>query len=407
MKILVVHNEYGKFSGEEAVVAAHRTLLRKYGHDVVYFGKTSAGLQDSLSGRIAALFSGIYNPWSRREIGALLRKQEPDIVHIHNVFPWISPSILPVCRRAGLPVVMTVHNYRLVCPNGLHMPKGRYYVCEKCCGGKEYWCVLKNCEHNLAKSLGYALRTYTARRLGFFKENVTLFACLTEFQRKRLIAEGYPADRLRMIPNTYPTEVGIGMDPPDGGGYVAYVGRISPEKGIELLLSTARKLPNIPLQLAGSYDAMPDFLDEVPANVSFLGNLDRKRLADFYRRSRFLVLPSRCFEGFPMTVVEAMVQGKAVIASRIGGIPEIVDDGETGLLFKPGDGQELAEKIRYLWDRPDLCRRMGRAGREKALREYSPEKYYDRLMCVYEEAMELAGRKAESRVCLAYCRTHG
>lgn len=388
MRILIVHNEYGKFSGEEAVVAAHKKMLEEHHHEILSFHRTSACLEDKPWGKIRAFFSGVYSPDSQGEIRKLLRERSPDVVHVHNLYPWISPSILLECRRSGVPVVMTVHNYRLVCPNGLHMPKGRYEVCERCCGGREYWCVLRNCEQNLLKSLGYALRTYTARHFGFFAKNVALFACLTEFQRRRLLAEGYPAERLRVIPNMCPAEAQVQVARDDEGEFVGYVGRISPEKGIELLLSAAATLRHIPFQLAGSYDAMPDLVGKAPANMSFLGNLNHKALAEFYSHSRLLVLCSRCFEGFPMAIVEAMVHTKPVIAPRIGGIPEIVDEGKTGLLFTLGDAKELAEKIQYLWDHPDLGRQMGCAGREKALREYSPEKHYAKLMTIYTEAMK-------------------
>jgi glycosyltransferase involved in cell wall biosynthesis len=388
MKILIVHNEYGKFSGEEAVVAVHKKVLEEHGHEVFSFRRSSTELDRMRFGKVRAFLSGIWNSSSQMEVGRIVREQRPDVVHIHNLFPWISPSVLPECRRAGVPVVMTVHNYRLVCPNGLHMPKGRYEVCEKCCGGREYWCVLRNCEQNYFKSLGYALRTCMARRFGFFKNNVTLFACLTEFQRERLVVEGYPADHLRVIPNMYPADVGAEMDKKGAGDFVAYVGRISPEKGIDLLLSVADRLQTIPFRLAGSCNAMPTLMSKVPANVSVLGNLASKQLLGVYCQSRFLVLCSRCFEGFPMAIVEAMVHGKAVIAPRIGGIPEIVEDGETGLLFAPGEVDELAAKIRYLWDHPELCRLMGRAGRAKALGEYSPEKLYGHLIALYNDAIE-------------------
>lgn len=389
MIVLIVHNEYGKFSGEEAVVRGLAELLRRKGHTVIEFSRGSAELRTIHLGQLRAFFSGIYNPSSRKAMGRLLAEHQPDIVHVHNVFPLISPSVLPECRRAGVPVVMTVHNYRLVCPNGLHMPKGRQDVCEKCCGGREYWCVLRNCERSSPKSLGYALRNYVARRLGLFRKNVTLFACLTEFQRQRLIAEGYPADRLRVLPNMCPVRTEVQECAAGDGDYAAYVGRISPEKGIEVLLSVAQRLKDVPFRLAGSYDAMPELVDRASANVSFLGNLDGNRLDGFYRQSRFLVLCSRCFEGFPMAIVEAMAHGKPVVAPRIGGIPEIVDDGVTGFLCVPGSAEDLAAKVQYLWANPDLCRRMGRSGREKALREYSPESYYGRLAALYEEAIAL------------------
>jgi glycosyltransferase involved in cell wall biosynthesis len=397
VRILIVHNSYGRFSGEEAVVRSLADLLRGAGHAVDEFTRHSADAQSMYIGAVRAFFSGIYSHGSRKAMRRMIHQERPDVIHIHNLFPWISPAILPECRRAGVPVVMTVHNYRLVCPNGLHMPKGRYEICEKCCGGREYWCVIRNCEHNFCKSLGYALRNYTARRFGLFTENVSLFACLTEFQRRRLSAEGYPEDRLRVIPNMCPVDTEAPGISAKDGHFVAYVGRIGPEKGIGLLLTAAEELGNIPFLLAGSYDAMPDLVSRAPANVIFLGSLDRQTLAAFYGQSRFLILCSTCFEGFPMAVVEAMTFARAVIAPRVGGIPEIVEDSVTGLLFAPGQADELAGKIRYLWDRPELCRQMGQAGREKALREYSPEKYHDRLMAIYEEAIRRAAREAASQ----------
>jgi glycosyltransferase involved in cell wall biosynthesis len=387
LRICLVHNSYGKFSGEEAVVHGLVELLRSNGHEVVELIRSSDELKTMFLGPVRAFFSGIYNPSSRKVMGRLLAEHHPDVVHVHNVFPLISPSVLPECRRAGVPVVMTVHNYRLVCPNGLHMPKGRYQICEKCSGGREYWCVLRNCEQSYLKSLGYALRGYIARRFGFFRKNVTIFACLTDFQRKRLMAEGYPEDRLHVLPNMAPAVADAGAELGRADGFAAYVGRISPEKGVDLLLAAAKSLSDIPFHLAGDCEAMPHLLQQADKNVSFLGPLDKGALSGFYRESRFLLLCSTWFEGFPVVLLEGMAHGRPVIAPRIGGIPEIVDDGVTGLLFEPGNAEDLADKVRYLWDRSDLCRQMGRAGRSKALREYSSGRYYERLLVLYYEAI--------------------
>jgi glycosyltransferase involved in cell wall biosynthesis len=387
MDVLIVHNDYGGLSGEEAVVESQAKLLQEHAHQVVFFRRGSAEIDHMSFGRMRAFVNGVYSVPAKKTMRDLIAKHKPDVVHIHNLFPLISPSVLTVCRETQVPVVMTVHNYRLVCPNGLHMPKGRYEICEKCRGGREYWCIIKNCERNGLKSLGYALRGYVSSHLGFFTRNVTLFACLTEFQRQRLIAEGYPRERLRVIPNMYPGGMEVEGDGNERGDFVAFVGRISPEKGIGLLLSATEKLRSIPFRLAGSYEAMPHLLRGAPANVSFLGRLEKAALSKLYEQSRLVVLCSTCFEGFPMAIVEAMAHAKPVIAPRIGGIPEIVDDGVTGLLFAPGDLNDLVEKVRYLWARPDLGRQMGQAGRLKALHEYSPETYYRRLMSTYEDAM--------------------
>jgi glycosyltransferase involved in cell wall biosynthesis len=382
MKALIIHNEYGKLSGEEAVVEAQAKLLKENGHEVLRFEMSSANIPNIRFGKLQAFFSGIYSFSSRRQIRKLLAGCKLDVVHIHNLFPLISPSILPECKKAGVPVVMTVHNYRLVCPNGLHMVNGM--VCEKCSGGREYWCLLKNCESSLFKSLGYALRNYVARRKRVYLNNVTMYAALTEFQREKLIRNGFPAERILVIPNMVNPN---GVEVSDKlGHYVGYAGRISPEKGMPTLIEAARACSDIQFKAAGAYDHMPYLPRKAPQNFKFSGHLNKAQLDKLYTNSRMIVLPSICFEGFPSVLLESMIQSKPVIASRIGGLPEIVEDGVTGLLFEPGNAEDLAEKIRYLWDRPELCKKMGRAGREKALREYSPEKYYERLMAVYKKA---------------------
>ena len=336
-------------------------------------------------GMARAFFSAIHSPCSKRAVRKLLEEKRPDIVHIHNLFPLISPSILPECKRAGVPVVMTVHNYRLVCPNGLHMVRGQ--VCEKCCGGCEYWCVLQNCEGSLFKSIGYALRNWFARKKRFFFDNVTMYATLTQFQRQRLSTEGFPADRITVIPNMASTK--DKEQDAQSGKYVGFIGRVSPEKGIQTLMDVACKCTDISFKVAGSHDRMSHLLEKAYANFDFVGHLSQEKLNEFYKSIRMVVLPATCFEGFPMVLAEAMLSGKPIICSRIGGLPEIVEDGKTGLLFEPGNVEDLATKIKHLWDRPDLCRKMGEEGRKKALREYSQEKYYGRLMDIYCKAIEL------------------
>ncbi len=384
MKICIVHNEYGKFSGEEAVVQSLLRLLTEHGHEVRYFSRSSAEIPGMRLGNIRAFFGGIFSFSSKKAMRRCLREFKPDIVHVHNLFPLISPSVLGVCRRAGVPVVMTAHNYRLVCPNGLHMNDGR--VCEKCCGGREYHCLLNNCEGSYFKSLGYFLRNYAARKLRLFKRNVSMFACLTEFQKQRLIEEEFDTAKIAVIPNM----VGDGSIEPSKsvGDYVGFVGRISPEKGVDALVEAARGLPEIRFKAAGAFDRMKALVADSPENFEFIGLVKYEKISEFYKLSRAVLLPSVWFEGFPMILLEAMLTAKPIIASRIGGIPEIVEDGVTGLLFEPGNADELAAKVKTLWENPDLCRQMGQAGRKKALREYSSEKYYSRLMDVYNKVLD-------------------
>ncbi|MBN2320694.1 MAG: glycosyltransferase family 4 protein [Acidobacteria bacterium] len=385
MRICMVHNSYGSVSGEEMVVDTVTALLRDNRHEVIPFHRSSGEIPEMRFGRIRAFFNGMYSRSSRESMRRILAVFNPDVVHVHNLYPLISPSILQVCREMGFPVVMTTHNYRLVCPNGLLMHQGR--ICEKCSHGREWWCFLHNCEKDRFKSLGYALRNYIARSRDFFRKNVTEFVALTEFQRQVLIREGFPKECIHVIPNTISQKAG--QESGALGNYVGYAGRISPEKDMPSLMEAARLHRNIAFRAAGAYDRLPQLLETAPDNFEFCGMLKERKLAEFYENCRIIVLCSVCYEGFPSVLAEAMAYGKPVVCSRIGGLAEIVEDGVTGLLFEPGNVTDLAAKIRHLWDRPDLCRQMGRAGREKAGREYSPENYYKRLIAVYEKAIEL------------------
>ena len=357
-------------------------MLKANGHEVsTYFRKSS---EIATAGdKLRAFFSGIYSAKSRRQFREIIKQDRPDIIQIQNLYPLISPSILVEAKQQNIPVVMRCSNYRLVCPNGLFLSKGQ--VCEKCSGGREYWCLLKNCEKSLFKSFGYALRNYYARVKRLYLDNVTIYYAQTEFQKQSMLKNGFDSNRVSVIPNM--------IEPADEskvlGEYVSFVGRISPEKGVSDLVTASKQLSEIKFKAAGSYHLMPELPTTAPGNFQFCGALDRDEISDFYANSRTSVTPSIWYEGFPSTILEPMMQGKPVIASRIGGIPEIVEDGVTGLLFEPGNPDDLAEKIRYLWDNADLCKKMGVAGRQKALTQYSPEKYYQRLMAVYEKAIEL------------------
>lgn len=388
MKILIVHNAYGKMSGEEVVIDNLAALLATRGVTVQRFSRSSAEIETARLGKIPAFFSGIHNPSSRKSFGRFLRETRPDVVHIHNLYPLISPSILPECTAQGVPVVMTMHNFRLACPNGLLMSHGD--VCHRCLGGREYWCILRNCEKDIFKSTGYALRTAVARILRRYYDHVDHFLCLNSFQRDLLINEGLPADRVTVLPN--PLLFSSGVSSGNGsGGYVAYVGRLSPEKDILTLIEAARRLGNVPFKFAGSYHRMPEVTKRKPDNCEFLGQLDVEALAQFYRDARMIVFATRCYEGFPTVILEAMSHGLPVVCSCIGGLPEIVEDGKTGLLYEPGNAYELADRIRTLWQNSALCQSLGDAGRWKVRENYAAEGLLNRLLGIYEKVI------AESR----------
>lgn len=382
MKFLHVHNEYGKISGEEIMISRITELLKNNGHQVTTYFRNSSEIK-SIAAKFRAFCTGIYSRESRRRFREIVEQDRPDIIQIQNLYPLISPSILVEARRQNIPVVMRCSNYRLVCPNGLFMTKGR--VCEKCAGGREWWCLLRNCERSLFKSFGYALRNYYARVKRLYLDNVTVYYAQTKFQRETLVRNGFDPERVSVIPNM----IDPAVDSKEIGEYVGFVGRVSPEKGVGDLVSVAKQLTDIEFKAAGSCDSMPELSNSAPGNFELCGHVGRDKISSFFDHARMSVVCSIWYEGFPGSVIEAMMHGKPVIASRIGGIPEIIDDGVTGLLFEPGNADDLAEKVRYLWERPKLCRQMGQAGREKVMREYSPERYYERLMAVYKRAIEL------------------
>ena len=385
MKVLQVFNQYRSlFNGEERVVEMIDALLKRHGHAAELWLQSSRGLETSLWGKVQATFSAVYSRTARREMEARLNADRPDIVHAHNLYPHFSPSVMMAARKRGVPTVMTVHNHINTCPRSDHLRAGK--ICERCIGGREYHCVLNNCRGNLLESVAYAGRNAAVRRLRLMADNVTTVIALNDFMGRRLLTAGFRQEQITVLPNM----VELCDEPADAalGSYVAFSGRISTEKGIDTLLAAAQHAPGVPVHLAGGGPLFDHYAATATPNVTMRGQLQAAQMAGFYRGARFLVLPTACFEGCPLVISEAMSHGLPVIASRIGGLPELVEDGVTGFLFEQGNAAELAEKIKRLWENPALCRQMGLAGRAKAEREFGEEAYHRQLVNIYQAAIE-------------------
>ena len=359
-----------------------RDCLESHGHTVIPFYRSSAELRRSKSGKAAAFFSGIYSSSARSEFACLLDEERPDLVHINNLFPLISPSILAETKSRGVPAVMTVHNYRLLCPTGLLFSHGE--LCHRCAGGREWWCAIRNCTGEWPKSAGYAMRNAVARLRGSFVKGIDRFIAPTIFVKSMLAWYGYPADRIDVVRLIVSLE---NLHSQTGDGtYVAYLGRISPKRRG----NNSRGGPAVPrhtVRFAGHYLQMPDLPAKAPPNCEFMGEVAGSSVSEFLCASRFTIFSSRWYEVSPLSLVDAILQAKAVICARLGGLPEFVDDGSTGLLFTAGDSHDLAKKICYLWERPELCRKMGQAGRAKVLAMFSPSANYNRLLDVYQSVL--------------------
>ncbi len=368
MKVLLVHNEYGKHSGEEAVVDKMAEIFKELDYQVAQLRMSTAGLRDSLSGKVRGFIAGIHSPAGIKAMKGALEHEKPDVVNVHNLYPFISPAALRECKKAGVPVVMTIHNFRLICPTGLFMRDHR--PCELCLEkGNEWGCVKYNCEHSMLKSIGYAARSAIARVSGHFADCVDVFACITDFQRNKLKQAGFPEDKLVLIPNS--------MDVPDtgvavSGNYVAYSGRISREKGVDLIIEAARRNPGIPFRLAGAVRDK-DLVENLPDNVTLTGFLSGDELADFYRNARFFVMASRWYEGFPVSILEAGAYSKPMIGPAHGGFVEILGDGEdaAGILTPPGDADTLSKAIDSLWNDEPLSKKLGDNALRKLRDKYS------------------------------------
>ena len=388
MKIVVVHNRYavsGRGSGEEIMIEKIINILNDKGHTVIPIIRSSFEVERQMFGKIRAFFGGIYNFDIQKKMSNFFQSEKPDLIFVQNVYPLFSPSVIIASKKAGLPVVMRCPNYRLICPNGL-LANRKNSVCEKCVKKSELHCILNNCESNLFKSIGYALRNYTARRFAFFKNYVDIFLVLTEFAENKLRQNGFPSEKIHVISGMAKNKQ-TPFRSKAIGNYIGFAGRISPEKGVRTFIEAASAMPELPFKIAGEYKSHPYLVKNLPLNVELMGNLDEPLLDKFYANARMIVVPSVWYEGLPGVILEAMQHEKPVICSNIGGLPEVVENNLTGLIFNPGNSDDLKKKIESLWDNPDLCIKMGAAGREKILNEFSVEVFYKRLLSAMEKAI--------------------
>lgn len=336
----------------------------------------------------------IYSIEAKKKMEKLLFEQKPDLAHLHNIYHQISPSILPVLHQKGIPVVMSLHDYKLVCPNYKLVTQGE--VCEKCNSSKYYQAVLHKCVKNsFSASLLNCMEMYIHKFLKLYEKNVDLFISPSLFMREKLSEFGFDKSKIAYLP---PWIKEIKLTPSySSEDYFLYFGRINREKGLETLIRAMEKIKEGQLLVAGQgeeAEKLQRYVNENEIdNVKFLGFMQREKLDELIRSSRFVVLPSEWYENSPSTVYESFALGKPVIGSRIGGIPELIEDGINGILFEPKSVDDLAEKIKYLYHHPLLAEKMGIAAREKIEEKYSEEEYYKKLLGLYDGLVKNGGKK--------------
>lgn len=387
MKVLLVHSAYQQFGGEDSVVRAETELLEKHGDEVCQYTRHNDEIkQFSLAQKAAFLPQTIYSRKTSGEIGDVVRRFKPDVAFIHNVYPLISPSAYHKLHAMGIPTVQVLHNFRLHCPNGLFYTQGQ--ICEACKGGNYLNAVRKRCYKDSYAFSGLYALTLGLNRLGGVMKKISGFICLTEFFKLKMQEAGIPDSKLFVRPNfVYAPALPQGEIP--GNDYVLFMGRLSPEKGCWTLIRAFEQLPRVPLKILGTgplEQELRDYIrDKGIRNIELLGFKSGAEKWDILRNSLSLVLPSEWYENFPVTALEAFMACKPVVAARLGGLPYIVEEGKSGLLFEAGNVGELAQKIQSLVDRPAEAARMGECGRRLTETKYGPEQGYRNLMKIFSQ----------------------
>ena len=358
------------------VVAAEAELLRTHGHPVDMLVRHNDELAHL--GRAAAAIDTLWSRRTVREIRARIEAFKPDVVHVHNTFPLISPSLYWACSAAGVPVVQTLHNFRLACPQAMFLRDGR--ICEDCMGRAPWPAMRHSCyRDSRAQTSVLAGMLVLHRALGTWQDKVARYIALNSFCRDKFIEAGLPAERIVIKPNF------VEAPPPSPhtsrSGFL-FVGRLSPEKGISTLVQAWRQRQGVArLAIAGS-GPEGGLLAGLPG-ADVLGPLPLQAIQQRMSAATALVLPSIWYENFPRTLVEALGAGLPVIASRIGALACLIEEGQTGLLFEAGNAKDLAERLTWAEAHPDEMARMGRRAREVFEAQFTPERNLTQLQEIY------------------------
>lgn len=338
-------------------------------------------------GKVRAAGRIVYCRKTRRAFGQVLDAYQPDIVHGHNIYSGLTTSIIDAAKHRGVPFVLTLHDFKLICPAYLMLRNGT--ICEDCLGGRYYRAVLMRCHKaSLAASIVVTSEAYFNRVFQKY-DHVRAFLCPSRFLLKKHAAGGVPQARLVHLPNALDPH----MYPPESnvGHYVLFAGRLSKEKGTLTLLAAVGRA-GLPLRIAGmgplEAECQKFAASENLSNVQFCGYCQNEKLAELYRNAAFIVVPSEWYENAPMSVLEAFAYGKPVLGSKLGGIPELVLDGVTGRLFEAGNVEDLTGKLLAMWNNRPKLRDMGQHARHRIETEFSMQKHADRLLEIYESLLQ-------------------
>ncbi len=384
--VLLVHNAYQQPGGEDAVFAEEAFLLEERGHRVLRY--TAHNDAAATMGRAALAGKTLWNREAYRELRSVIGRERPDVVHFHNTFPLVSPAGYHAAKDEGVPVVQTLHNYRLLCPNGLFFRDGG--PCEDCLGkAVPLPAVAHGCYRGSRPASGVAAAMLSAHRaLGTWGRKVDAYVALTRFARDKFVEGGLPAERISVKPNFVSPDPGPGRG---RGGYALFVGRLSPEKGVGVLLEAWGRIgAPIPLKVVGDGPLAPSVARaaERDPRVEWLGRKSPEEVRSLMKDAAALVFPSEWYETFGRVAAESFAAGTPVIAARIGAIEELVEHGCTGLHFWPGAAPDLARQVDRLCGDPAGRARMRDEARREYEANYTADRNYRMLVGIYERAIE-------------------
>lgn len=381
MKILIIHNNYSVKGGEESVVEQQRELFTSRGDSVHMYIRSYDEIKSWKMGKIRSLLTSLRNRKAVRDIEEIVIREGIEVAFIHNLYPIISPAILPRLKRLGVKIIFFAHNYRVICPTGLFFDgKERCERCGSRC--RELSCTIKRCEGSLLGSIAYTLRAANAR-IGGYYNNIDTIVALTEFQKRKLTHYGFPKEKIAIIGN-FTSLSNSSTDIKDAkreSKSVLFVGRLSREKGYDILFKAAKMLPDYSFTVAGEKsDTVSE--SELPSNISLLGRVERSELTTLYNTHNTLAITSRCYEGFPLTILEAASHNIPIVAPDMGAMASIIEDMETGVLYEEESHTSLAAKIEMLESSPELREKIAINNKLLCEKEYTKEMYYKKIQAL-------------------------
>jgi glycosyltransferase involved in cell wall biosynthesis len=391
MRVLLVHGAYQQFGGEDSVVQAERELLERHGDEVLLYSRHNDETKTFNIFQKAAFFpQSVYSWRSGGEIADAVHSFRPDVAFVHNVYPLLSPSVYHKLHSLGVPAVQVLHNFRPFCPNGFYYTQGQ--ICEACRDGNYINAIRKRCYKDSYVFSGLYALMLGSNRLAGMVDKVAGFICLTEFFKIKMREAGVPDSKLFVRPNFVYAPPLPGAS--EAGKYAMFMGRLSPEKGCWTLIHAFERMPQIPLKIVGTGPLEMELKAYVGKkgikNIEFLGFKSGDEKWQLLRNSLCLVVPSEWYENFPVTVLEAFMAAKPVVAARMGGLPYIVEEGQSGLLFESGKPEDLAQTIQRLAEDPAGAVRMGLRGRSLSETKYGPEQGYSNLMNIFSQVQATA-----------------